>query len=54
MDLAPEQFVILREIYIDLFSGKYYEKNSNVVCEAMQTFNEVTTQYLAELLTNLF
>ena len=52
MDLAPEQFDILREKYIDIFSGKYYEKNSNVACEAMQTFNEVTTQYLAELLTN--
>ena len=50
--LTQEQFDIIKEKYIDIFSGKYYEKNSNVVCEAMQTFNEVTTQYLAELLTN--
>lgn len=50
--LTQEQFDIIKEKYIDIFSGKYYEKNSNVVCAAMQTFNEVTTQYLAELLTN--
>ena len=50
--LSLEQFDKIREKYIDIFNGKYYEKNSNLVCDAMQTFNEVTTQYLAELLTN--
>lgn len=50
--LSSEQFDKNREKYIDTFSGKYYEKNSNLVFDAMQTFNEVTTQYLAELLTN--
>ena len=52
LDLPQEQFDIQREKYIDIFNDKYYEKNSNLVCGAMQTFNEVTTQYLAELLTN--
>lgn len=51
-NLSSEQFDKIRKKYIDIFNGKYYEKNSNLVCEAMQTFNEVTTQYLAELLTN--
>ncbi len=51
-DLSQEQFDLLRKKYIDIFSSKYYEKKSTIVCEAMQTFNEVTTQYLAELLTN--
>ena len=51
-DLSQEQFDMLRKKYIDIFDSKYYEKSSNLVCEAMQTFNEVTTQYLAELLTN--
>ena len=44
-NLSSEQFDKIRKKYIDIFNGKYYEKNSNLVCEAMQTFNEVTTQY---------
>ena len=51
-ELSQEQFDIIRKQYIDVFKGKYYEKNYNLISEAMQTFNEVTTQYLAELLTN--
>lgn len=50
--LSLDQFDAIREKYSDIFKGKYYQKNSNLVCVAMQTFNEVTTQYLAELLTN--
>ena len=37
--------------YNDIYKGGYYDKMSNVVCDAMKTFNEVTTQYLAEILT---
>lgn len=51
-DLPQKQLTTIRNKYIDIFKGKYYEKSSNLVCEAMQTFNEATTQYLAELLTN--
>ena len=47
-----EQFDIIKEKYIDLFNTKYLEKNSNLIVEVMKSFNEVTTQYLAELLTN--
>ena len=51
-DLPQKQLTTIRNKYIDIFKGKYYEKSSNLVCESMQTFNEATTQYLAELLTN--
>lgn len=51
-NLASEHFDVIRKRYADIFTDQKYERNAAIVFEAMQTFNEATTQYLAELLTN--
>ena len=49
--LTEEQITNIKNKYKDIFTDKYFENNSNIVCESFKTFNEVTTQYLAEVLT---
>lgn len=49
--LTKDRINNIRRKFPDIFQSKYYDKNYNVVSESFQTFNEVTTQYLAEILT---
>lgn len=49
--LTKDQIKNIRDKFPDMFQSKYYDKNYNAVSESFQTFNEVTTQYLTEILT---
>ena len=48
--LTNEQIKAIRDKFNDIFTNPYYNRNENMVFEAMQSFNEFTTQYLAEIL----
>ena len=48
--LIPMQVGAIRSKYSDIFTTPYYNQSSNMAFDATQSFNEVTTQYLAETL----
>ena len=48
--MTKEQIKMIRDKYSDIFTSPYYNRDEHMVMEVMQSFNEITTQYLAEIL----
>ena len=49
--LTEEQITDIRFKYTDIFFDKYFENNGNLAANVNQTLNEITTEYLSNILT---